>query len=125
MASPDLEFQAIVFTEITAVAGGVPITAHMSPGQELPCIVIGQAEAEGTVAGNMLSIHVHVWSNAEGPHVVKDLQHKIQGALEDESYIGANYRFVINVMEYSTCFIDEDNETWHGVQRFKVLASPL
>lgn len=125
MASADLEFQAILFSEITAVAGGVTVTAHAKPGETLPMIVIGQSEAESTVAGNMLSVHVHVWDNSEGPHVVKDLQDKIQTAMEDGNYTGANYSFCINVMEFATCFIDEDNETWHGVQRFKVLASPL
>ena len=122
-ASPDLDFQAVAFAAITAVVSGVPVLAHPAPGQVTPYIQIGHTESEGGPAGNTYDVSIHTWSGAEGPHEIKDLQYKIQVALELASYASADWSFVINVMQYQTCFVDVDGENWHGVQRFKVLAS--
>lgn len=120
--SRDLAFQKAMFAAITA-ATATPVTAHPPHGQALPYIQIGQSEQSSETVGGWITAHVHVWSAANGPHEVKQLQAVIETAVRGITAAVDGLTFAAITQEFANCFIDVDNETWHGVQRFHLLAT--
>lgn len=128
MASADLEFQtymkSAVSAQITTDGLTATVTAHPLPGATLPVVDIGESSLTDHVVGHEVRAMIHVWSKAEGPHEAKLLQNSIRTALHAIAAAeSGGFRWTDIREEYTSCFIDRDNESWHGVQRIRVLAS--
>lgn len=128
MASPDLEWQKEMFARIVAqlTTDGLTagVTAHALPEQALPYIEIGESRLSDHVAGHEIEATLHIWSKAEGPRECKLLQQSVRSALHAQGVITAGgFTFTSVREEYQQCFMDRDDEHWHGVQRYRVLAS--
>ena len=126
MSSPDLTLQEVFAIEIAAALPGVESGAHPPKDGPLPYIQFGQSEVgDNFVPGHELFFDVHVWSNAEGPHEVKNFQSAIRLAIHDRSYERNGWRFTCVREHNARTILDVDDETWHGVQRFRALAGLL
>ena len=133
MSSADLEFQKLLFARITAqlTAGALSatVTAHAKTGEPLPYIEIGESSLADHTIGHEMDLIIHVWSSGQGPAEAKRLQQAVRSAIHDtqagEVLISdeAAFRFTCWREEYTTLFIDRDAKHWHGVQRYRVLAS--
>lgn len=122
--SPDLAFQTIVATQIAAVLPGIVSGAQPPANGPLPYIQFGQSEVtDDFVLGHSLILEVHTWSAAEGPHEVKQFQGAIRDALHDHNFTQDEWLFTCVREDQARTFLDVDGETWHGVQRFRTLAS--
>lgn len=122
-SSPDLDFQTACFTELAAELAGVTVLAHPGHEQPLPYVFLGESEvADNNPNGHEVIVHVHSWSKLEGPHQLKQIQHTIREALHNNSISQGDWRFSCIREDFAKSFLDEDNETWHGVQRFRAYA---
>jgi hypothetical protein len=126
--SADLEFQkvirAAVVAQLTSDGRSATVTAHAPPDLALPIVEIGESSLGDHPLGHEIQATIHIWSKVEGPHEAKLLQQSVRSALhataETES---GGFRFTDIREEYTSLFIDRGQEHWHGVQRYRVLAS--
>lgn len=118
----DIEWQKVLFTQID---NAVPcdVDAHPPGDRTLPYVQIGETTLEDHQIGRVIFADVHTWSDAEGPHVVKSLQNQIRVALHALSFTGGGYSFSCCREQDCRVFRDTEDEIWHGVQTFRVLAS--
>jgi hypothetical protein len=127
MALYDLAFQAVaraaIVAEFTNNANTTPVIAHPVPNQALPFVHIGESEQDDHELGQYIVIIIHTFSEAEGPHEVKQLQSYIATALHDKNLDSGGVCYTNARQVFSTVILDNLDETWHGIQRFKVLAS--
>jgi hypothetical protein len=123
MASADLTFQEVVKAELDAALPAVPHGAYPPGGQALPYIEFGRSDVADHVAGHVVTMTVHVWSSVRGPHEVKAHQETIRGRLHQNDFTRNGWTFVNVREDYCTVLLDPDGVTWHGVQRFRTLAS--
>jgi hypothetical protein len=126
VSSADLTLQEVFAIAIGAALPSVPSGSHPPADRPLPYIQFGQSEVvDEFPPGHELFIDVHVWSKAEGPHQVKEYQDGIRTALHDQAFSRGDWRFTCVRENNARTFLDVDNETWHGVQRFRALAGLL
>lgn len=124
--SADLVFQEVINLEIKAALPSIRRGAMPPKDGTFPYIQFGQAHVTDTYAtGKEIIAEVHTWSTAAGPHEIKQLQQTIRGVLEKCSHDRGGYHFVALRENDARVFLDIDNETWHGVQRFRALASAI
>lgn len=124
MSSPDLAFQTVLAEEIATAVPGVEAGSHPAQNQAMPYIQFGESEVSDTfVLGHEILMLVHVWSNKEGPHEVKTHQHAIREALHEHSFEKSGWTFSCIREDFAETLFDPEAETWHGVQRFRALAS--
>lgn len=131
--SVDLEFQKLMFARITAQltadALSATVTAHAKTDEALPYIEIGESSLADHTLGHEMDFFIHVWSSGQGPAEAKRLQQSVRAAMHDTQELDARqdttevYRFTCWREEYTTLFIDRDAKHWHGVQRYRVLAT--
>jgi len=126
MPGADLTFQEIVNTELETAFPAVRQGAEPPGDGGFPYIQFGQSHEDDDFApGSSVTIEIHTWSTAEGPHEVKNMQHEIKSRLQKCKHVRGDYQFTAVRQKLSDVFLDEDGETWHGVQRFRALASPI
>jgi hypothetical protein len=124
--SADLVFQEVINLEIKAVLPATRRGAMPPKDGTFPYIQFGQVVVSDTYAiGKEIIAEVHTWSTAAGPHEVKQLQQTIRATLEKCSHERGGFRYVAIRENDARVFLDVDGETWHGVQRFKALASAI
>jgi hypothetical protein len=122
--SPDLSFQKRAWEAVRAVAGpGPSIPTHPAIDEALPYTFIGESQVEDHPIGHEMWLTVHTWSKSQGTDEVKALQGVVRTALHGLNFTRDEWKFTCCREEYATAILDPDRETWHGVQRFRVLAS--
>lgn len=121
-ASPDLAFQKLLGAQIAAAVPTVVVDAAPVFGRALPYIQIGESDIEEWEVGHSITSMVHVWSEAEGPHIVKQHQHSIREALHGTTFTQDGWQLTCIREQYADVIQDPDKKTWHGVQRFRALA---
>lgn len=123
MSSPDLTFQEIINLEIATALPAIRRGAEPPADGAFPYIQFGQSTVGDDYApGNSVTAEVHVWSTAQGPHEVKQLQQTIKEALQTCTRDRGEWHYSAVRQQTAHVFLDEDGETWHGVQRFRALA---
>lgn len=120
--SPELALQTVVFAEIQTALPAVTCASHMPGDQVLPYIQIGQSETEDHVGGFDLTLFIHYWSSAEGPHEAKEHMQAVRSRLHGNQFTGNGWSFYVVRETFSDVILDVDEETWHGVQRIRALA---
>lgn len=126
MAGADLTFQEVINLEIKNALPLVRRGAMPPADGAFPYIQFGQSTVDDNYApGKSVTIEIHTWSTAEGSHEVKNLQEQIRALLEKCSHDRGGFHFVAIRQQTAQVFLDEDGETWHGVQRFRALASVI
>lgn len=123
--SPDLMLQKAMFAAIASTLAPVTVLAHPRHQEAFPYVFIGESEVSDThPTGHEVLIVVHTWSKTEGPHEAKTIQQSIREELHANSLVEGGWQFVCIREDFASTFLDVDNETWHGVQRFRAKASP-
>lgn len=123
--SPDLVLQRVINDILTTHLSSVPSGAHPPGERSLPYIQFGNSEVNDNPVGHDLLMYVHTWSSTEGPHQVKAYQQTIREQLHGLTTSRDSWQFVNVREEFCDVILDEDEETWHGVQRFRTLASSI
>lgn len=123
-----VELQRTIYETLTAdpilMAQVTGVYDHVDQGKEYPYVVIGEdAAAEfdtDTEQGDESLLTIHTWSRERGRLQTKEIQDAIYEALHRKHLTMNNAIFHSIFWEFSDSFIDPDNETRHGVMRFRV-----
>lgn len=121
--SADTAFQKVLYSAITSAIPGVRCEAMPPQNNALPWVHIGESVIEEHPVGWQITATVHVWSDAEGPHEAKQYQEAIRAELHNTSYSQDGYSLRCTSQQEARVFLDVNDETWHGVQEFRVFAS--
>lgn len=119
--SRSLAFQTKVYAVLDA-ALAIPVEAHPTHSRSLPYVLIGHTQSTDSPVGEELFIDIHVWSKTRGPHEVRGHQKTIYDALHNQTLDQDGVDLICIRQDDRQDFLDEDNETWHGVQTFRCLA---
>lgn len=121
--SPELAFQTVIFAEVAAALPLVPAGAHPPHDAPLPYIQFGTSDTEDDPGGHRVTMSVHFWSNTEGPHEATEMRHAVRTRLHGQSFTSNGWRFTCIRETFGDVIIDIDDETWHGIARFRAFAS--
>lgn len=124
MAAPENALQTALYAAIAAEVSPVDVVSHPSPDKALPYVQLGVSDTEQRVDGWQVTMQVHVWSNKEGPHEVQDLQQQVRDVVHRQTFTQSGWRLYCVQEVFATVIIDEDEETWHGVQQIQGFAQP-
>lgn len=119
----DLLFQQHAYTLLAAEFTAAKVDVFPPGNRALPYIQLGNSEYQDSPAEAVLTLWVHHWSSAEGPHEVKDQMSRTRGLLHGTHATASPWKFSCIRENFSDVLLDEDNETWHGVQRFTTTVS--
>ena len=114
-------------TELAALLGGVRIydAAPQAPG--FPFITLGQSNLRDWSSGNEdgaeQSVTVHVWSPFGGKKHVQDIIKAVRTALNDRA-LPAGRHLVTLQHEFSEARLDPEDDTFHGIIRYRAAAQP-
>lgn len=124
MASdPDLDFQTILNSTLDA-ALSCDVEVQPPHDKQTPFVRIGEGALVDHVIGHEIRVDIHTFSTAEGSHEAKGIMHAIRTALHEQPFSGGDWIFTCCREEDARTFYDPDEEEWHGVQTYRVLASP-
>jgi hypothetical protein len=125
MAGADLTFQEVINLAIKAAMPNVRAGTEPPGDGKFPYIQFGQSFVQDDYPpGCTVIAEVHVWSTAKGPHEVKNYQEQIKGLLQTCHLERGDWHYAATRQQDARTFPDKDEETWHGVQRFRTFAEP-
>jgi hypothetical protein len=121
--SVELALQKIFFREIGTALPTVTASTQPVHTQPLPYIQFGQTDVVDFPAGHELTAEIHTWEKAMGPDGLKTKMQAIRDALHGKANtIQDGWSFTALREVSGDVIIDEDGETWHGIQRFRCFA---
>ena len=124
MASdPDLDFQTVIYLTLDA-ALSCNVEVHPPHDLPMPFVRIGESVLTDHVIGHEIRVDIHTFSTTEGSHEAKGIMHAIRTALHEQPFSRNDWVFTCCREEDARMFFDGDEEEWHGVQTYRVLASP-
>lgn len=123
MADPDLTWQTEVYQVLGGASIGAPVEVHPPVNIAMPYVRIGETVINDHVLGHEISMDVHTFSKTEGSHEAKTIMHAIREALHGVNFERNGIVYTCCREQDARCFLDTENEEWHGVQTFRVLAS--
>ena len=102
----------------------VPFLPEGMARENFPYVVIGDDTLipfdNDSQIGVEATITIHVWSKYRGRIEVKNIQGEIYTLLNRASLTIGGYDVVDVLFEFSETFVENDGNTRHGVQRFRI-----
>ncbi len=102
----------------------VPFLPEGMPTENFPYVVIGDDTLipwdNDTNIGVDATLTLHVWSRYKGRVEAKNIQGEIYTLLNRSSLTIAGFTVVDLLFEFSETFVENDGQTRHGVQRFRM-----
>lgn len=124
-----LKADAALMALVVDVYDNVPQPDDSGNKLNFPYVTIGDASVvpwdSMTEVGCNASVTIHVWSRKSGRKQTRDIQGAIYNALHHQDLPISDYHVVDVRMEGEETFLDQDGETRHGVQTFRVVLDQL
>ena len=124
-----LKADAALTALIVDVYDDVPQADDSGNALKFPFVTIGEDSIvrwdSMTEFGCEASVTIHVWSRQSGRFETKVIQNAIYNALHHQELPISDYHVVDVRMEDEETFLDQDGETRHGVQTFRVVLDQL
>lgn len=130
----DIAVQRYVYRTLrAAAAAGVAVDTRPRKAEGLPYVWVGQSEVREHEIGYEVLIAVEVWSEKENAVECKALQATARASLHmyfdseqtetDPTFSDdtASWTFRLINEEYSRAQLEQQNNVWHGMQRFRFL----
>lgn len=99
---------------------------HVPQGAAFPYLAIGDDTLTdwSTFArlGQQATVTLHAWSREKGRKEVKAILSQVDTVLNRQELTLSGFTFVACVREFEETFLDADGITYHGVQRYRVMA---
>lgn len=116
-------------TELTTLLGGPDIYDHVPQKASYPYITLGQTiERDWSTSSEEGSEHLvtlHVWSQNGGRKVAQEILAVINAELNN-SLLTVSDHHLINIQhEFSEVRRDPDDETFHGICRYRATTEPV
>lgn len=101
-----------------------PFLPEGAPSTSFPYCVIGNDTTEpwdtDDTLGTQISLTLHFWSRAKGMKQVKALMDQAYGLLHRAALTKTGYSVIDCLFEFSEAMNDQDGQTKHGVQRYRL-----
>ena len=98
---------------------------NVPDNQTFPYITIGEGDwndrGSHSTEGLTGSITINTWSQARGRKTVLDIQAEIDRILHNTNVSISGWSIISLRRDFSTILVEDDNLTYHGVSRFKIL----
>jgi hypothetical protein len=133
MAFAPEEVKKTIFTTLGATAaltsalgGASKIYDHAPDGVAFPYVTIGVGDnadfrgSEDTDGWNH-TVMIHVWTQNKGSKQALNIQEIISTALHRKELSFASFTNLSLLRDFQTVLVEDDNVTYHGVQRFLIL----
>jgi hypothetical protein len=127
--SPDLPIQAAIFdalsgdAQLTSMATGV--FDQVPEKTAFPYVTIGENTLSDwgshTFDGANAIVTIHTWARGGGRKKCKEIMGEIYRILHNGSIAIDGFSLVVLRFEFGETIKDPDGQTYHGVQRFKLL----
>lgn len=121
--------QVAIYTALSAASPSLVVYDQPIPDVVPPYVLIGETTAidagTKTKTGQEHTITLHFWSTYDGTKEVHDMFGEAYALLHEASLSIAGFTCVFCRFEFSDVFEDQDGQTWHGVQRYRILTEPL
>jgi hypothetical protein len=130
MAGSSWDLQQAIFARLKAFAPVIALVTDVydsvAPQDAVfPYLVIGEVAAvpfnTHSSQGSDSTITIHSWSEFRGQSEIKRIQDATKDALDRFDLVVAGVDMINSEWDVSDSFVDDDNLTIHGVQRFRIL----
>ena len=122
--------QELVFSALDGKLTGctvfdtAPFLPEGAPSTSFPYCVIGNDTTEtwdtDDTLGTQISLTLHFWSRAKGMKQVKALMDQAYGLLHRAALTKSGYLVIDCLFEFGEAMNDQDGQTKHGVQRYRL-----
>ncbi len=131
MSSAAFELQKSIYTTLTGdgtLMGMISgVFDNVPDNQAFPYIAIGDDTLGdwSTFArlGQQATLTLHVYAQAEGKKVVKDILSRMDTLLNRANFAISGFALIGIVREFEETLVEQDGLTYHGVQRYRALIS--
>lgn len=127
MADLALAFQKAVYARLTAAPYHLTVYDNVPDDATFPYVVIGEDTIIDWsfvgVRGEELTLLLHVWSRSAGRAECKQMLEQIKTALHEQELALETGHNTLTRFAFEETLLDEDGRTWHGVIRFRALAT--
>lgn len=115
--------------DITGLLGGANIFDEVPQRTRYPYLTLGQTVerdwSTGSEEGTEHVVTLHVWSRAGGKRQAHEILNKIHEVLHDSLVALSDHHLVNLRQEYAEARQEADDETYHGIARFRTVTEPL
>lgn len=132
MASdPSLPIQKAIYDALTGDAtlmGKIEgVYDHVPQNESFPYVSIGKDTASdfsgNTFDGVNADVMINTWARGAGRKECKEIMAEIYRVLHNASLTVTGFTLVLLQFDFSDTELDPDGETYHGVQRFKMIVT--
>jgi hypothetical protein len=105
--------------------GADSVFDHVPPGSAFPYIVIGEMSSRplDTMGGHGrdVSVTIHSYSRGRGMKELKAIMCAVFEGLHDADFAIDGHDMISCRETVTDCFVEQDGDTRHGVQRFRIV----
>jgi len=131
--SPILLIQQTIFTLLDADSGLnnliTGVFDFVKEDQSFPYITIGDDNfsdwSTHTFDGVEGSINIHTWTRSNGRKQCKEIMVEIYRVLHNTTLTIVGFKVPLLRFDFSETLLDPDGQTYHGIQRFKILTGSV
>lgn len=128
--------QKAVYDRLAAVTGLTGLLAmgadsvfdHVPRGSAFPYVAIGEMRLQPMDTqggqGSDISLSIHSYSKGAGHKEAREIMAAIYDALHDAGFSVANRTLILCRLVGATSAMENDGETYHGLQRFQIITEP-
>lgn len=128
-ADPTLLVQKAIFEKLSADATLANLIEgifdHVPQGTSEPYVTIGnstQVPFDTHESAGMDETHtIHTWAKGSGSKNCREIMAEVYRILHDSSLTVVGFKTMFVLIEFADCALDPDGQTYHGVQRFRII----
>jgi hypothetical protein len=108
---------------------GTPARIYDDVPEEVlfPYLTLGEVRTKawsGVPGGQEHDLRLHAWSRYGGRREIKEIMSAVYAALHDEDFPVDGVDLVNCRYVFADMWLRPDNETYHGVMRYRIVTSP-
>jgi hypothetical protein len=127
--SPDLPLQKAIFEKLSSDAALMAriegVFDHVPKGKDFPYVTVGENSLSPwgthTFDGANVIVTIHTWTRGSTRKVCKQIMADIYRILHRETLAVAGFSTTEIHQEFGESMLDPDGQTYHGIQRFRIL----
>lgn len=128
-ADTDLLLQKAIYDALMADATLLGLVSnvydHVPQAQAFPYVVIGEQQLSPfdshTFDGANTLVTIHTWARSGGRKSCKEIMAEIYRILHNAELAVAGFEVIVLRREFQESMLDPDGQTYHGVQRFRII----
>jgi hypothetical protein len=116
-------------TLVAKLYNSTSVYDFVPPGSSFPYISIGEAQVKDFDAKNLNGtdndIYIHTWTQGAGRKKAKEIMGDIYRILHRASLTVTGFTPILSRFTFAETMIDPDGQTYHGIQRFRIIITEV